>query len=240
LRRDGRVRRLEGLEQTGESIEGALDGPIPVIEHGVRFLADPLHGQKTGWYFDQRDNRRFIAGLASGRSVLDLYCHTGGFALAAAAAGARLVNAFDSSEPALALARTAAGLGSHETAVSFTAGEAFAVLAEQADSGLRYDLVIADPPSFVKSRKDLPQGLRAYRKLARLAARLVKKDGVLFLASCSHQVEEAAFLGEVAHGLRDAGRDARIIRRAGASADHPVHPALPESDYLKAVVLALD
>lgn len=240
LRRDGAVRALEGLERSPPELIGALDGAVETVEGGVRFLVDPLHGQKTGWYFDQRDNRDFAARLARGRRVLDAYCHTGGFALRAAAAGASAVVAIDSSEPALALARAAAVGNGLDGLVEFEAGEAFAALAARARAGERYGVVISDPPSFVKSRKEIAPGLRAYRKLARLSAALVEPGGFLVIASCSHHVEVGAFLAEVHAGLRDAGREGRLLRLAGAGPDHPAHTALPESAYLKCAALALD
>ncbi len=240
LRRDGAVRTLEGLTRVEPELIGTLDGPIETIEGGVRFLADPLHGQKTGWYFDQCDNREFAARLASGRRVLDAYCHTGGFALRAAAAGASGVVALDSSESALALARQAAVLNGLEARVEFEAGEAFGALAAQAKAGARYGLVIADPPSFVKNKKEIAPALRAYRKLTRLSATLVEPGGFLVVASCSHHVETMAFLTELHAGLRDAGREGRLLRVAGAGPDHPSHTALPESAYLKCAALALD
>jgi 23S rRNA (cytosine1962-C5)-methyltransferase len=239
LRRDGTVRGLEGLQRAEPELIGMLDGPVETIEGGVRFLADPLRGQKTGWYFDQRDNRDFAARLARGRRVLDVYCHTGGFALRAAAAGATSVVAIDSSEPALSLARQAAALNGHDTAVEFESGEAFGALAAKAKAGDRFGLVISDPPSFVKSKKEIAPGLRAYRKLARLSATLVEPAGFLVIASCSHHVETMAFLAEVHAGLRDAGREGRLLRIAGTGPDHPAHTALPESAYLKCAVLAL-
>ena len=122
----------------------------------------------------------------------------------------------------------------------FARSEVFAELARLADAGEKFDVVIADPPAFVKSRKDLGPGLRGYRKLARLAAARVAKGGVLFIASCSHNVEPAAFAEAVRRGLEDAERGGRILLSAGAAPDHPVHPALPETAYLKAQVLALD
>ena len=241
LRRDGTVRELEGLTRAEPELIGTLDdGPVEIIEGGVRFLADPLRGQKTGWYFDQRDNRDFAARLAIGRRVLDTYCHTGGFALRAAAAGASGVLGIDSAEPALALARHAATLNGLDERVKFEPGEAFGALAAQAKTSELYGLVIADPPSFVKNKKEVAPGLRAYRKLTRLSAALVEPNGFLVIASCSHHVETMAFLAEVHAGLRDAGREGRLLRIAGAGPDHPVHTALPESAYLKCATLALD
>ena len=238
LRNDSAARRLEGLDPYVRVARGAVDGPVEVAEGDVRFLADPLEGQKTGWFFDQRDNRAFMAGLSRGGRMLDVYCYGGGFALAAAAAGATEVLAVDSSAPALDLAQRAAGLNGLDGRCTFLGGKAFEELERLA--GERFRVVAADPPAFVKSRKDLRAGLKGYRKLARLAAGLVEPGGFLFLASCSHNVEAALFADEVARGVARAGRGGRVIRAAGAAPDHPVHPFLPESAYLKTLVLELD
>ncbi|HUC67760.1 MAG TPA: class I SAM-dependent rRNA methyltransferase [Stellaceae bacterium] len=240
LRNDSAARALEGLESEVRLAKGELGGPIELIENGARFLADAREGQKTGWFFDQRDNRRFVATLAAGARVLDLYCYTGGFAVAAAQAGADAVLGLDRSEPALALAAASADRNGVGERCRFQRADAFGELARLNAEGARFDLVIADPPAFVKSKKDLGPGLRGYRKLARLAASLVAPGGVLFLASCSHNVEPPDFAEAVRRGLEDASRTGRILRSAGAAADHPVHPWLPESAYLKAEVLVLD
>jgi 23S rRNA (cytosine1962-C5)-methyltransferase len=158
----------------------------------------------------------------------------------AARAGADRVLALDRSEPALALAAASAELNGVGERCRFQRADAFGELARLADAGERFDVVIADPPAFVKSKKDLGPGLRGYRKLARLCASLVAPDGVLFIASCSHNVEPADFAEAVRRGLEDAGRGGRILKSAGAAPDHPVHPWLPESAYLKAQVLTLD
>jgi 23S rRNA (cytosine1962-C5)-methyltransferase len=240
LRNDSPVRGLEGLEAEARVALGALDQPVELEENGARFRADLLGGQKTGWFYDQRDNRRFTARLAAGARVLDVYCFGGGFAVQAALGGARSVTAIDRSEPALALAAAAAELNGVAGRCTFHRGEAFAELGRVLDKGERYDLVIADPPAFVKSRKDLGAGLRGYRKLARLAAGAVAQSGFLFIASCSHNVTPEDFEEAVRRGLEDAERGGRILRSAGAAADHPVHPHLPETAYLKSLVLALD
>jgi 23S rRNA (cytosine1962-C5)-methyltransferase len=239
LRNDSASRRLEGLAEE-QRIVGAVSLPIEIAENGARFLIDPVGGQKTGWFFDQRDNRRFMARLASGRSVLDLFCFAGGFAIQAALAGAREVLGIDRSEPALALARASAELNGVGERCRFERGEVFERLEQLVGAGKRFDIVIADPPAFVKSRKDLGAGLRGYRKLTRLAAAVVAPGGFLFIASCSHNVEIAVFAEAVRRGAADAGRSGRILMSAGAAPDHPVHPFLPESAYLKAQVLALD
>jgi 23S rRNA (cytosine1962-C5)-methyltransferase len=213
---------------------------VPLEENGTLFQADVLTGQKTGWFFDQRDNRAFIAGLAEGARVLDLYCHSGGFAVAAAHRGAAAVLGIDSSEPALALAAEAARRNGVAERCTFRRGDVFAEAAGLAAAGERFDIVIADPPAFAPSKRAVPAALRGYRKLANLAAQLTAPAGFLLLASCSYNVGAAEFAEAVRRGLADAGRFARILRSTGAGPDHPVHPALPESAYLKALTLTLD
>ncbi len=240
LRSDSPARALEGIERYVRVASGALDGPVEVREEGVRCLADPVEGQKTGWYYDQRDSRSFMARLGGGGRVLDLYSYSGGFGLRAAAAGAAQVIAVDRSEAALALGERAAALNGVAARCRFVRAEVFAEMERLAAAGERFDVVVADPPSFVKSRKDLKPGLRGYRKLTRLAAALTAPGGYLFVASCSHNVAADAFAEAVRRGLVDADRSGRVLRTAGAAPDHPQHPALPETGYLKSMVLRLD
>jgi 23S rRNA (cytosine1962-C5)-methyltransferase len=240
LRNDSPARTHEGLRlETGVAL-GAVAGPVPVEENGSVFSADVLAGQKTGWFFDQRDNRAFIAGLAQGARVLDLYCHSGGFAVAAARHRAAAVLGIDSSVPALALAAEAARRNGVAERAGFRRADVFAEAAALAAAGERFDIVIADPPPFAPSKRAVPAALRGYRKLAHLAAQLTAPSGFLFLASCSYNVGIAEFAEAVRRGLADAGRVGRILRSSGASPDHPIHPALPESAYLKALTLTLD
>lgn len=240
VRRDSAARTLEGLETAGaELVRGALDAPVRLEENGATFFADLAGGQKTGWFYDQRDNRAFAARLSAGARVADFYCYTGGFAVTCALAGAASVLAVDRSAPALELVARAAAANGVESRCQTRRAEVFEALDSLAAAGERFDLVIADPPAFVKSRKDLPAGSRAYRKLARLAATLVAPGGFLLMASCSHNMEVPLFAEQVARGLADAGREGRILRQSGAGADHPVHPFLPESAYLKALTLQL-
>ena len=240
LRNDAPARVLEGLPQEVRVELGAIDGPVEVEESGAIFLADVLAGQKTGWFFDQRDNRAFVAGLCAGARVLDLYCYSGGFAVAAARAGAVSVVGIDRSEAALKLAAQTAERNGVAGICEFRRAEVFAEAASLASAGGRFDVVIADPPAFARSRRDVPAALRGYRKLARLAAGLTAPGGFVFIASCSHNVGAADFAEAVRRGLADAGRTGRILREAGAGPDHPVHPALPETAYLKSQVLFLD
>jgi len=240
VRNDSPARTQEGLPlETGVPL-GTIVGPVPVEEAGTVFPADVLTGQKTGWFFDQRDNRAFIAGLTKSARVLDLYCHSGGFAVAAAHKGAVAVLGIDSSAPALALAAEAARHNGVAERTAFRRGDVFAEAAALAAAGERFDIVIADPPPFAPSKRAVPAALRGYRKLAHLAAQLTAPSGFLFLASCSYNVGVAEFAEAVRRGLADAGRTGRILRSSGASPDHPIHPALPESAYLKALTLTLD
>ncbi len=205
------------------------------------FVADLSGGQKTGWFYDQRDNRRFMAGLARDATVLDVYCYSGGFGVLAAKEGAKAVTAIDRSGTALDAARQAAKLNGVDKVVSFEKSEAFEALEKLGGTHARkFDVVICDPPAFVKSRKDLKTGAQGYRKLVRLAAPLVAPGGFLFVASCSHLLDPPVFAEQVRRGLRDAEREGRILRSSGAALDHPVHPGLPETAYLKALTLQLD
>jgi 23S rRNA (cytosine1962-C5)-methyltransferase len=240
IRNDSPARALEGLPSEVRFTKGEGDAPVEIVENGLRYLADIGTGQKTGWFFDQRENRAFAAGLARNARVLDLYCYTGGFAIAAAAAGATEVVACDRSEPALALAARAAALNDAGARIRFERSESFAAIAALEGTDERFDLVIADPPAFVKSRKDLEAGARGYRKLVRGAARRVRAPGFLCVASCSHNLDLERFLTEIARGLADANRSGRILRISGAGSDHPIHPFLPQTAYLKFVALALD
>jgi 23S rRNA (cytosine1962-C5)-methyltransferase len=237
-RNDSAVRKLEGLSESVELLAGP-DGTALVEESGLSFPVDLLGGQKTGWFFDQRANRALVARFAAGRTMLDTFCHTGGFGLAAAAAGAAHVTLLDRSEHALDLAMQAARRAGFADRVTPLKAEALEHLERMTASNRRFDLVVADPPAFAKTRKDIPAALRGYARLARLAAGLVAPDGVLFIASCSHHASVPDFSEAVASGVLRAKREARILATVGAGPDHPVHPALPESAYLKGLLLHL-
>jgi len=240
LRNDSPVRKLEGLETGVETVTGDASQPVELREDGVRFLADLAGGQKTGWFYDQRDNRRFVASLARDARILDVYSHTGGFAVHAAAAGAAAVVAVDKSAASLALAEQAAQLNGCSDRCSFVKADAFNEMERLAAANEGFQVVVADPPAFVKSKKDLKPGIKQYRKMMRLAARLTAPGGYLFVASCSHHMTPELFDEQIQKTLSDANRTARILRRSGAGPDHPTHPWLPESGYLKTLVLQLD
>ena len=240
FRNDTAARALEGLPSGISHAGAALDAPVEIAENGVRFLVDLGQGQKTGWFYDHRENRARVAALARGAEVLDAYSYLGGFGLQAAAAGARSVLCLDRSEPALALGAEAARLNGLAGSCAFQRGEVFASLEAFARDGRRFDVVVCDPPAFVKSKKDLAAGLKGYRKLIRLAAACVRPGGFLFAASCSHQVDAGQFAEALRGALRGTRRNGRVLHRGGAGPDHPVHPFLPESAYLKSALLQLD
>ena len=240
LRGDSAARELEGIASEVRVIKGSPTGGIEVIENGARFQVDPIEGQKTGWFFDHRPNRAFIKGIAGGRRVLDMYCYAGAFSIQAALGGASEVLGIDRSELALASATAAAIANGVAEKCHFLRGESFAEMERLAAEKQLFDIVIVDPPAFVKSKKDLIVGLKGYRKMARMAARLVKGGGFLLAASCSHNVSPGEFQEEVCRGVSEGGRTGRIVQTGGAGPDHPVHTHLPESAYLKNIVLQLD
>ena len=240
MRNDSPTRTLEGLPIEARIATGALPGPAEIEENGTTFEIDVLAGQKTGWFYDQRDNRAFIAGFAAGARMIDLYCYGGGFAVTAAKAGAGAVIGIDRSEPALVLAGRSAAKNGVGERCDFRRGEVFTETAALAAAGERFDITVADPPAFARSKRDVPVALRGYRKLARQAAQITAPGGFVFLASCSHNVAAVDFAEAVRRGVADAGRSSRVLRSAGAAPDHPVHPALPETAYLKSLTIALD
>lgn len=237
LRNDAPSRGLEGLDSYVKTAKGT-GHRIAVEENGTRYIADLAEGQKTGWYYDQRDNRAFIARLAKGKTVLDAYSYTGGFGILAAKSGAKEVVCLDSSAPALAIAEESAR--SNGVTIQAVKADVFEELERLKAAGETFDIVLTDPPPFVKSKKDLEPGAKAYRKLARLAADVTAPGGLMMIASCSHNIPPERFAQECAQGLLRAGRRAALIRQSGAGPDHPVHPLLPESAYLKALAYALD
>jgi 23S rRNA (cytosine1962-C5)-methyltransferase len=239
LRNDVPARALEGLDSYVRTASGDIPRRVEIEENGIRYFADLLGGQKSGWYYDQRANRAFMAGLAKDARVLDTYCYSGGFGVLAAARGAKEVIGLDSSEAALSLAEEAAVANGVGDRCRFVKGDVFEQLEQLAENRERFDMVICDPPPFVPARKDLEPGARAYRKLARLAAQLVAPGGFLFLASCSHNIPADRFGMECAAGVSRTRRNAALIHQAGAGPDHPVHPMLPETAYLKALVYAI-
>ncbi len=236
----GRARSLEGLDDRMAVLHGtAPDAPIAVPMNGAIYMADVMGGQKTGLFFDQRPNHAFAASLARGARVLDMFSHVGGFGLASLAAGAASVLAVDGSEPALTLAaQGAAAMGVTDRFVT-RKGDAFDVLDTLAADGATFDLVVCDPPAFAPGKASLEAGLRAYERVARLAAGLVAEDGYLMLCSCSHAADLTRFRNASARGIGRAGRRSQVIQTGFAGPDHPLLPHLAESGYLKVVTFRL-
>lgn len=240
-RDDAALRRLEDLPErtgllAGTLPDGAATAGVPFEENGLRLMADVVRGQKTGWYLDQRANRQRVASRCPGETVLDLFCHTGGFAVAAARAGAARVMGVDGSAEALAMARAHAEMNGVADRCEFLPADAFQYLESAAKEGQTFGVVIVDPPSFARSRAVLPTALKGYRRLNRLALSVVKPGGILATASCSGHVTREMFLSELSVAADRAGRFLRILELAGQADDHPVHPAMPETEYLKFVV----
>jgi len=236
----GRTRSLEGLDDSAAVLHGvAPDAPVPVAMNGATYMADLVGGQKTGLFYDQRPNHTFAARLAPGARVLDVFSHVGGFALAALAGGAASALAVDGSAPALALARQGATASGVADRFDTRQGDAFDVLAALAAEGAMFDVVICDPPAFAPAKPALEAGLRAYERLARLAAALVAPGGYLGLCSCSHAADLSRFRTASARGIGRAGRSAQLIHTGFAGPDHPQLPQLAESGYLKAVFFRL-
>ena len=236
----GRARVLEGLPEETGMLHGVVNGPVPVQMNGATYLADVLGGQKTGLFLDQRPNHAFAAGLARGARVLDVFSHVGGFALSALAGGAASALSVDSSAPALALATQGAAASGFADRFATRQGDAFAVMEALAGEPARFDLVVCDPPAFAPAKPALQAGLRAYERVAKLAADLVAPGGYLGLCSCSHAADLSAFRTASARGIGRAGRQAQILHTGFAGPDHPTLPQLAESGYLKALFFRLN
>lgn len=231
---DAPSRQLEDLPSYVETAAGKVPDEIQIEEGGVRFRVPLAAGQKTGWFFDQTENRAAVARLARGARMLDVFSYAGGFGLQAARAGAAEVVCVDASQPALDVARaTAAANG---LAVEAIKGDAFSVLEAMHAASTRFDLVVVDPPAFIKRRKDHPKGVAAYRKLNRLAMQQLARDGLLVTFSCSWHLAAEELTEAVQHAARQLGRFAQVIEVRGQAPDHPVHPAIPETRYLKALI----
>ena len=235
----GRARALEGLDDVSSVLLGQVDGPLSVPMNGAVYMADLLGGQKTGLYYDQRPNQAFVANLARGTSVLDVFSHVGGFALAALAGGATNALVVDSSEAALKLA--VAGAEATKVADRFEtrASDAFDALVALNEEGRKFGTVICDPAAFAPNAKALDAGLRAYEKVARLSANLVEENGTLTLCSCSHAADLSKFRSACIRGIGRAGRSCQLLRTGFAGPDHPLHPHLAESGYLKVITFRI-
>jgi 23S rRNA (cytosine1962-C5)-methyltransferase len=230
---DTAARDLEQLPQEARLAFGAVPEELSVMEAGLAFRAPLAHGQKTGWFYDQTANRARLARyIAPGARVLDVCCYAGAWAITALRAGAARACCVDSSQAALDFA--AANAARNGLAVETLRADAFEALEALADRGERYDLVILDPPAFIKRKKDIPRGQAAYRKLNQLALGLLGEEGTLVSCSCSYHLAAEELMSAIQGAARHSGRFVQILEAGGQSPDHPVHPAIPETRYLKA------
>jgi 23S rRNA (cytosine1962-C5)-methyltransferase len=237
---NAQAQRLEGFDAPGGILRGddALE-ELRFRERGLPWVVPRAVAQKTGFYFDQRDNRRRVEGLARDRRVLDLFCYVGAFAMAAARGGARSVDGVDRSAPALAAASAALHHAGLEGGVKLTAGDVKRVLPELERDDRRFDLVVCDPPKLAPSARHLAAGKKAYRALNAAALRVVEPGGQLLTCSCSAALRPDDLLRTVALAARDAGREVAVLDLAGQASDHPTPPAFPEGRYLTAALLAV-
>jgi 23S rRNA (cytosine1962-C5)-methyltransferase len=238
-RSDVSIREKEGLDQTTGVLAGdEPPGTIIIDECGVRYRVDVRHGHKTGFYIDQRDNRLLVQQHAAGRDVLNCFCYTGGFSLAALKGGARHVVSIDSSGEALELARANVAINGFEAArAEWLDADAFRTLRRLADEGARFDLIVLDPPKFAPSREHVDRAARAYKDINLSGLRLLRPGGLLATYSCSGAIDMDLFQKIVAGAALDAGVDARILRRLSAGVDHPMLTSFPEGEYLKGLWL---
>lgn len=234
LRNDASARRLEDLPNEVRLLEGAVGSPHWFATDGLTMAADVREGQKTGYFFDQRANRAAVAAWAQGRSVLDVFCHTGGFAHACAKAGAARLTGVDTSAAALDLAGRVAQRNGWADRCQWRETDAFEFLTQDKET---YDIVILDPPRFSPTKKNLPAAIQAYIRLNVLGMKRVTGGGLLATASCSQHVGRDEFRQIVARAAHESGRKVKIVYQGGPGPDHPVRPAMPETDYLKFLLL---
>ncbi|BBL72685.1 class I SAM-dependent rRNA methyltransferase [Methylogaea oryzae] len=233
LKNTSSLRRMEGLDDYTRLAAGELDGPVEIVENGARFRVDLLGGQKTGWFYDHRDNRRDLAALCKGKRVLDLFSYSGAWGLAAAVQGAKEVVCVDASAAALELVRENAELNGVAGKVQTVTSDVFDYLRQLREAKERFDVVVLDPPALIKRKKDIKAGTEAYYRLNQAALQVLNYDGILASASCSHHLEPAALRDMLRSCARHVDRHVLILKQGGHGADHPVHPAIPETEYLK-------
>jgi len=233
FKNDSSAREMEGLPSYVEAAKGKFDELGLVLEDGLEFQAPLAEGQKTGWFFDQAANRRaFVKYIRKGARVLDVFSYVGAWGVRAAHSGARDVVCIDSSAAALELA---AGNAARNKAKLVTLkGDAFDVLEDLAKKRDRFDVVVIDPPAFAKRKKDVPKALAAYKRLNQLAMQLIADDGILVSCSCSYHVSPEELQEAIAKAARATDKHLQILEMGGQAPDHPVHPAIPETRYLKA------
>jgi 23S rRNA (cytosine1962-C5)-methyltransferase len=237
VRADREMVKLEKMALTEGTAWGETpDGPVFINEHGLRYGVELGEGQKTGFFLDQRENRRAAAGYLGGRHVLDVFCYSGSFGICASAlGGAAEVLGIDSSAKAVALARANAALN-EVTNARFEEGDAFQTLADLAAQGRRFGAVVLDPPKFARHRQSLAEALRAYHHINKQAVELLQPDGILVTCSCSGHVTREDFLHVLAEVAQRTGREIQVLEQRGAAPDHPVAATCLENEYLKCCI----
>ncbi len=236
-RNDAHVRSLEGLEEKVEILYGEIPDVIEVDEHGLRFLVNMLSGQKTGHFLDQKENHQILRQICGGKRVLDCFCYSGSWGIHAAAYGAESVTAIDSSERAITLGKRNAALNGYEQVVRFETADAFERLRTLKGEEKFFDVVVLDPPAFIKSRKLVQEGLKGYLTINRRGMELLKAGGYLVTCSCSHHMDREMFRDLLHKAAVQAGRDMRLIEVRSQAPDHPILLSVPETEYLKCFVL---
>jgi 23S rRNA (cytosine1962-C5)-methyltransferase len=240
FRNDVESRKLEGLELYVKTIKGDIPDKIEIEENGLKFAIDVKSGQKTGWFFDQRKNRDFIGLVSKNCDVLDTFCYLGGFGLNALKNGANSVTFIDSSQEATNHVKQNIALNNFTQKTEIITKKVYETLDNADFQKRQFDVVVLDPPAFIKSKKDFFSGLKGYEKLVKLSANLVKPNGLLMLASCSHNATIGDLIAAANDGFRKGNRRAKLIRSFGADLDHPIHPALKESEYLKSITFMVE
>lgn len=235
-RNDAAGRELEGLERESFVAWGEVTEPVWIEENGARFGIAPLSGQKTGWFYDQRDNRAALMPFVGGARVLDLFSFGGGWGVCAAVHGAASALCVDSSASALASVERNAQASGVSAKLTILKDDAFDACKSLRDQSRRFDVVVVDPPAFIKRKKDAEQGALAYRRINEAALRLVADGGLIVSCSCSHHFSAEGLLDALNRSGRSLGMHLRVIRRLAQSADHPIHPAMPETEYLKGFI----
>lgn len=239
-RNESPLRTLEGLPPAAGILRGSLPDEIVIRESDVLFEIDLLQGHKTGFYYDQRENRLALRRYASGARALDVYCNEGAFALHLAKAGAREVRGIDASEPAVGRAVRNAERNALSAIGAFEAADAQGALRAMQQEGEKFDVVVLDPPSFTRSKKSVPEAKRAYIDLNRKAIRVLAREGILATASCSHHITGDTFMECLREAAAGVDRTLRLLEWRSQAPDHPVLPAMPETSYLKLAILQVD
>ena len=235
LRNDVKMRELEGLDLYSEVVLGELSGLSEIEENGTRFQVDLQKGQKTGWFYDHRMNRARIQHYAKDKRVLDLFSYVGAWGLEAATAGASEVFCVDASEQALDWLDSSAEMNNFSNITSIQ-GNVFDVLKHLRNEREKFDIVIVDPPAFIKRKKDFKEGMNAYRRVNQMAMQLCTRDALLVTASCSHHMPADTLVQQIQGSARHLDRFAQILEQGHQSPDHPIHPALPETGYIKSFI----